>query len=497
MLPPGVNPPKKGQVCKLIRAIYGLRQSSREWNLLIDNHLLSIGFTKTAADGNVYFQRKDSDFILLALYVDDTLIASTSLPLLTQVKEQLCGRFMMTDLGPAQHCLSIQIMQDPNRHWIRINQSHYLLQKLIEFELIDAKPVSTPMLPGLKLSKQDSPQSEEEKSRLSEFGFPNAIGSVNWATVCTRPDLSFSVGVLSQFMSNPGEKHIAAMKHLFRYIKGTVHYYIEYSYSKVHRPLYGYSDADWAGEIDERKSTSGHCFIITGGAVSWSSKRQKTSALSSTEAEYVAMAAAAAEGVWLRQLLEDIQLGDSQPTTIHCDNMSALALVDTTKFHNRTKHIAIRYNFIKQLASDKKIQFSYIPTQQQSADLFTKGLSGTSREGDRTCGFCLQKFNKSQKFEAAIKAEGCPSVSPYGQSKPYRARGGFVKEDVIYMVKEDLSFSRAPALNRLPLQPGVEAKEISIGEKEILLLVQATLVSKTPLTDVFGPLFDKDGEPRT
>lgn len=338
-----------------------------------------LGFTNSAADGNVYVLQNRSDFAVLTLYVDDTLIAANSLPLLHSIKRQLNSRFLLSDLGEVHHLLSLQVTRNLDHGWFRITQALYITQKLAEFGFLASKPVSTPLAPGTHLSAADCPSSSAETALIAAFPYANAVGSLKWASLCTRPDLSFTVNVLAQCMHNPGDAHIRACKHVFRYLRGTIDHYLEYRRtSTVPRPLYGFSDADWAGEVDQRRSTSGYVFLLSTGAISWSSTRQKTTALSSTEAEYVAMATAASELLWLRQLLHDLHCTDTlqTPTRVYCDNQSALALVTTTRFHSRTKHISIRYHFIRQLVAQHKADFTYCPTEKMHADIFTKSLTG-------------------------------------------------------------------------------------------------------------------------
>nr|PNR28833.1 hypothetical protein PHYPA_027525 [Physcomitrium patens] len=345
---------------------------------VINTYLATLGFINSTADGNVYYLHRGSDFAILTLYVDDTLIASSSLLLLHNIKQQLHSRFLLSGLGEAHHILSLETTRDRQHGWIRVSQQLYLTQKLLEFGFLDSKPVSTPMAPGTRLSSAGCPSTEEDRRSSSEFLYANAVGSLNWAAICMRPDISFATSVLAQFMHNPGPAHIRACKHTFRYLR-ILAYYIEYRPSlPTPMPLYGCSDADWAGDLDERRSTSGYCFILSEGVISWSSTRQRSTALSSTEAEYMAIAMAASELVCIRHLLHDLRQTETlnYPTEIHCDNQSALALVDTTKFHSRTNHIAIRYHFIRQLATLQKLKFRYCSTHHMRADLFTKSLSG-------------------------------------------------------------------------------------------------------------------------
>ena len=217
-----------------------------------------------------------------------------------------------------------------------------------------------------------------------------AIGSLNYAAIATRPDLSTAVGKLSQFMQNPSNEHWAGIKRVLRYIKGTLDYGLNYSYSESFH-LCGYSDADWAGCIDSRKSTSGFVFQIGNSTVSWSSKKQSIVALSSTEAEYVSLCSAAQETVWFRHLLKDIGLLQATSTLIYEDNQGAMCLAKNPKDHSRTKHIDIKYHYTRELVANKILQIQYVPTGEMIADTLTKGLPKP----------------KFQKFRLAMGVDSC------------------------------------------------------------------------------------------
>nr|PNR34787.1 hypothetical protein PHYPA_022685 [Physcomitrium patens] len=328
-IPEGVTPPQPGMV--------------------INTYLATLGFLNSTADGNVYYLHRGSDFAILTLYVDDTL-TSSSLLLLHNIKQQLHSRFLLSDLGEVHHILSLETTRNRQHGWIRVSQQLYLTQKLLEFGFLDS------WNPGVQ-------------SRL-----PIHRG---------RPPLQFRIPDC-QCLFSPNSciirvLHISARANI-RSVISAGPWHTTLSIADLFRsPLhYGFSDADWTGELDERRSTSGYCFLLSEGVISWSSTRQRSTALFSTEAEYIAMATAASGLVWIRHLLHDLHHTETlnYPTEIHCDNQSALALVDTTKFHSRTKHIAIPYNFFRQLSNHQKLKFRYCSTHHMRANLFTKSLSG-------------------------------------------------------------------------------------------------------------------------
>ncbi|XP_065060473.1 uncharacterized protein LOC135687761 [Rhopilema esculentum] len=203
-----------------------------------------------------------------------------------------------------------------------------------------------------------------------------SIGCLTYAATATRSDIAAAVGVLSQFMSHPSKKHWQGIKRIFRYIKGTVNCGLKFeSFSEMNSSLLGYSDADWGGDLSTRKSTSGYLFKLCGGIVSWKKKKQPVIALSSTEAEYIALCSSTQEAVWLRRLLESIGFAQQKPTTVYEDNQGAIALSKNTKNHAKTKHIDIRYHYIREAIEKNNIMLEYCPIEQQTADILTKGLA--------------------------------------------------------------------------------------------------------------------------
>jgi hypothetical protein len=217
---------------------------------------------------------------------------------------------------------------------------------------------------------------------MKSYPYQGLIGTEMYAMLGTRPDIAFAVGKLSQFNANPGKVHWDQAIHLLRYLAGTKDYCLEFngkSNEDMSSLILGYTDSDWAGDIDTRRSTSGYVFLMCGGAVSWSSRLQASPALSSTEAEYMACTRAAQEAIWLRQLLE--QLGFKQtPTQLLGDNQGSIALAKNPGNHPRTKHIQLRYHFIRFAITDGQILLDYVPTSEMAADGLTKSLTGEKHD---------------------------------------------------------------------------------------------------------------------
>lgn len=215
-------------------------------------------------------------------------------------------------------------------------------------------------------------QVEDDTGMADAKVFRSLVGGLIYLTH-TRPDIAFSVGVVSRFMQNPTKHHFGAAKRILRYVAGTVDYGIWYAANSIFC-LQGFSDSDWTGSLEDRKSTSGSIFHIGSGAITWSSKKQATTALSSSEAEYVAATSAACQAVWLRRLLADFGQLQEGATEIFCDNKAAIAMSENPAFHGRTKHIDIRVHFIRDLVAGGQIQLRYCNTNEQVADVFTKSL---------------------------------------------------------------------------------------------------------------------------
>ena len=309
-------------------------------------------------------------FVILGVYVDDIIPVSNNPALLKAEKAALCERFEMTDLGEVNYLLGMSIKRDRESRTLTISQPNYLDKVLKKFGMENCKPVCTPFEPGRKF-QQLAPSDEPFDVQT----YQQAIGCLTYISTATRPDIATAVGVLSQYMSKPSKDHWMGVKRVLRYLKGTLKYGLKFSAQEEKPELFGYSDADWAGDVDTRRSTSGYVFQIGSGTVSWSSRKQQTVAKSSTEAEYVALSSATQEAVWLRRLMKDLGRQMDAPTTIYEDNQGAIELAKNAKFHNRTKHIDICHHFVRETVVSNEIRVIYCPTEDMIADIMTKGLA--------------------------------------------------------------------------------------------------------------------------
>ena len=219
--------------------------------------------------------------------------------------------------------------------------------------MINCNPIETQIAKGEGLTLQMCPQTSDEKSEMEGVPYSSAIGSLMYAMMCTRPDICYAVGLVSRYQSNPGKKHWMAVKRILRYLKGTMDYSLCYQGSDLR--LTGYTDADWAGDLDERRSTSGYVFLLSNGTITCSSKKQSSTTLSMMEAEFITCSASVQEAVWLRRFLQNLQVitEASCPVTIYCDNQACIAYMKDPKYHGRTKHIKIKHSFVRDIVAKK------------------------------------------------------------------------------------------------------------------------------------------------
>lgn len=362
---------KKGQehlVCRLRKSIYGLKQSSRCWNTALDSHLREMGFTQSKSDPCIYMSGGEDAFYI-GVYVDDMILAGRDKTRIKGVKRDLSSKFDIKDLGKLSYFLGISIIQNQEERKTWMGQPAYTEKLLTKMGMHDCKPVKTPVEPGSHLVK-----GTEKDTAVDRELYQSLVGSLMYLATCTRPDIAYAVGTLARFSSNPNTTHWTAAKRVLRYLKGTSNLGIVFKGEESGNCM-GYSDADWAGDREDRKSTSGYLFQIAGGPVSWKSKKQDTVALSTAEAEYMALSCAAQESIWMRRLNSELGNPPQGPTIILEDNQSAIAMAKNPQFHGRAKHIDIRHHFVREQVSDGTIELKYCPTREMVADILTKGLA--------------------------------------------------------------------------------------------------------------------------
>ncbi|KAJ9554040.1 hypothetical protein OSB04_018085 [Centaurea solstitialis] len=318
------------KVYKLKKALYGLRQAPRAWNLKLDNILKNMGFQRCLQEKAVYRKAFDKEFIIVAVYVDDLFVTGTYLELINQFKRRMASQFEMSDLGELTYYLGIEVSQE--KGCVKIKQESYAMKILKEAGMEDCNATLCPMEPGLKLSKA------ENEPEVEATHYRKLVGCLRYL-LHTRPDLTYSVGVVSRYMQSPRESHARAIKQILRYLQGTTSFGINYERGNDMK-LVGYSDSSHNVDVDDGRSTTGHVFYLGTSPITWCSQKQATVALSSCEAEFMAATAAACQAIWLRELLAELTGLEKQKVLIRVDNKSAIALSKNPVFHVVVEHVS-------------------------------------------------------------------------------------------------------------------------------------------------------------
>ncbi|GKV35120.1 hypothetical protein SLEP1_g43434 [Rubroshorea leprosula] len=324
----------ENKVYLLKKALYGLKQAPRAWYSRIDEYLLKLDFVKSLTEVTLYVKEEGADLLIVTIYVDDFLITGSN--------------------------------ENQTSQGIFICQKKYANEILNQFAIVNCKTVNTPMVPYEKL------RSDDGAAKIDVGVYRSLIGRLLYLSA-TRPDIMHSVSLLSRFMHSPSEIHFKAAKRILRYVKGTTNFGVLYKRS-TNVKLIGFTDSDWAGSEEDMKSTSGQCFSIGSGVISWSSKKQDSVAKSTAEAEYIAASLAADQAVWFKKLMNDLKQPQMHPTELFCDNLSAVAIVKNPILHGRTKHIKIKYHSIREMVNEGEVQVLHCDSDDQIADIFTKGL---------------------------------------------------------------------------------------------------------------------------
>ncbi|KAI0509952.1 hypothetical protein KFK09_010552 [Dendrobium nobile] len=351
-------------VCRLHKAIYGLKQAPRQWYNTFTSFLASLGFSHSKADPSLMIYRKEQIQIFLLVYVDDILITGNNQECIRSILTRLSNKFSMKHLGQATEFLGIKIQKLSTSYFL--SQSKYALSILTLADLSRCNPLANPTC------TKPPAQFIAEPFLADPALYRRITGSLQYLTL-TRPDIAFSVNMLSQHMHDPKPAHIYMLKRLLRYIKGTLQFGLPIT--KTNLLLKSFSDADWAGDPITRRSTSGYCSFLGDTLISWTVKKQRTVSRSSTESEYRALAALTVDIIWLRKLLTEFGIKQDYATDLYCDNMSAIALANNPIFHSRTKHIEIDQKFLRDQIQQNNIRLHPISTLDQIADIFTKSLS--------------------------------------------------------------------------------------------------------------------------
>ncbi|CAL8999019.1 unnamed protein product [Prunus brigantina] len=364
--PPGfIDPDRPNYVCKLHKSLYGLKQAPRAWFHRISSFLVTAGFTQSIADPSLFIYRFGHNTIFLLLYVDDIVLTGSDNSLLQHFIDALGSGFDIKDLGPLQYFLGLQVL--PHGDSLHINQLKYAHDLLQKHNLEHCKPVTTPIAAKVVLSNTDGPLLP------SPTEFRELVGSLQYLTL-TRPDIAYAVNTVSQFMNAPRAPHLVAAKRILRYVKGTPDHGLVFRPQSRTARLCAYSDADWAGCPDTRRSTSGYLIYLGSNLVSWCSKKQPTIARSSAESEYRSLSHSCAETTWLSYLLHELGVSIQFHVHLYCDNLSATYMAANPVFHARSRHIELDYHFVREKVAVGSHRVYFVPSIDQPADVLTKAL---------------------------------------------------------------------------------------------------------------------------
>lgn len=375
--PEGYRDPKHPhKVWRLVKSLYGLKQAPMIWNQKIDGLLKSKGYTPMQADPCVYIRWEEDKVTIVSLFVDDIIIIANK-ELLDKTKDVLKAAFPVKDLNEPTSVLGMEFLRDREKGTLRLRQSGHIGGIIKRAGLENSKPCPSPAVEGLKL-----PTLEHTAPGYEDKAYPHLVGALLYVACTTRWDIGYIVAYLCRFTNAWGKEHWEALKRVVRYLHGTRDFTITYS-RKGTEPTgwalpVGYSDSDWAGDTVDRKSISGNVFLLAGGPISWASKKQKSVAVSSCEAELLALSQATLQGLYLRRFLEPLRLPTNESTTIYTDSQSSMAVVNREErgaFHARLKHLDVRALHIADSTSTRLINLEYCPTNEMVADILTKSLS--------------------------------------------------------------------------------------------------------------------------
>jgi hypothetical protein len=374
--PEGYEKGGANMVCKLIKTLYGTKQAPHEWNEHLNSFILSLEFNRCSSDTCVYVKSsRTGNAMIVSVFVDDIISAYATQDQQEwyEYKANFMNKYKMKDLGNCEWILGMRIQRDRKLKTLSIDQELYINKVLKQFKMENCKSAITPEEVTKLLSNQQDHQIDIKT-------YQSLVGALMYAAISTRPDITHAVNMISRYLSNPGSTHLIAGKRILRYLKDTTKLGLLYkgldnNNNNINIEIKAYTDADWAGDLDERKSTTGYIIMINNCIVSWVSQKQKTVALSTAEAEYMAISAGVQEIKWIRQLLEELSFKQQQPSILISDNQAAIAISENDVHHHRTKHIDIRHHFIRDSIKQKEIQVKWIQSEQQLADVLTKGLA--------------------------------------------------------------------------------------------------------------------------
>ncbi|SOV05190.1 uncharacterized protein UDID_17865 [Ustilago sp. UG-2017a] len=395
MKPPEGSGVAPGKVYKVVKGLYGLKQSGREWNQEFDRSLRRMGFFQVECAPCIYTKGQGEDMAIVVIYVDDTLVIAPQLETVLKVKKQIGQRWKMEDSGEVSHFLGIKISRDRVMRTMTIGQSGYIDQVLAKHLDKRTKPTMVPM--------QSIPEGTLVASAAQQKEYPVIVGKLLWIANSTRPDLSLTVGVLARHMREPSQEHYQAAQWVLRYLESTKEVGLVYRASESQEPLVAHSDANWASDATiQRRSTSGSVALVYGNPVAWKSATQKCVSLSAVEAEFIAATEATREVLFLKQLLRSIGIATGTPT-VYSDNTGCIQVSKDPAQHWKLKHIDTKYHFVRNNVQEGRVQIKYVDTTRNLADVLTKPIGRQAMQQARS-GLHLQ-------MPAAVYGTGSPSYA--------------------------------------------------------------------------------------
>ncbi|SOV04850.1 uncharacterized protein UDID_17211 [Ustilago sp. UG-2017a] len=395
MKPPEGSGVAPGKVYKVVKGLYGLKQSGREWNQEFDRSLRRMGFFQVECAPCIYTKGQGKDMAIVVIYVNDTLVIAPRLETVLKVKKQIGQRWKMEDSGEVSHFLGIKISRDRVMRTMTIGQSGYIDQVLAKHLDKRTKPTMVPM--------QSIPEGTLIASAAQQKEYPVIVGKLLWVANSTRPDLSLTVGVLARHMREPSQEHYQAAQRVLRYLESTKEVGLVYRASESQEPLVAHSNANWASDATiQRRSTSGSVALVYGNPVAWKSATQKCVSLSAVEAEFIAATEATREVLFLKQLLRSIGIATGTPT-IYSDNTGCIQVSKDPAQHWKLKHIDTKYHFVRNNVQEGRVQIKYVDTTRNLADVLTKPIGKQAMQQARS-GLHLQ-------MPAAVYGAGSPSYA--------------------------------------------------------------------------------------
>ena len=359
--------PADQYICKLNKALYGLKQAPRCWNNEFTQYMEQLNFQQSKHDKCVFYNKAKTLFV--GVYVDDILIFSKDRSMITNFKNQLSAKFEIADLGEASHILGMKVTRTPEGY--TLDQETYTKNMLKTFGLQQAKPSTTPG------EKQKLTKKRAEETGTDQELYQQKVGSLIYLATCTRPDIAVAVNAAARHVADPSHVHMIAVDKIFRYLTKTQAHGLNFQKGKRPQLLVTYADSDWAGDHDDRKSTSGFVTSLGGNTIAWRSSKQSVVALSSVEAELISAAEAVSYSLWLSRLCLELGLTTDQAVEIKMDSQGAMALASSGTPTRKTKHIEIKHYFITDCLDKKQIYLKYVPSEDNNADVMTKNLDKT------------------------------------------------------------------------------------------------------------------------